>query len=153
MPSRDAVLPPPHERWYEDYEQGRSYDLGTFKATEKEMITFARAYDPQPMHTDVSHPGGVIASGWYTMCLTMRQIAEHYLSTVAGLPSPGVDAIKWIAPVRPEDRIRIVAEVLSTRLSASKTDRGILSTKLDAHNDAGILVMTFQAVNFMLRRP
>ncbi|MFN9154882.1 MAG: MaoC/PaaZ C-terminal domain-containing protein, partial [bacterium] len=61
--------------YFEDMTVGRHFNTGTVTMEEAEMIRFAQAFDPQPMHTDpeagrASIFGGLIGSGWYTAALT-----------------------------------------------------------------------------------
>lgn len=147
-----GTLPQGDQRYFESYLEGATYELGTFFASQAEMVAFASSYDPQPMHTDTEREGGVIASGWHTACLAMRLIAENFLPGKAGLPSPGVDSIAWTYPVRPNDVIRLEALIESARASRSKPDRGILTTSFVARNAADTEVMRFRAVNMLLRR-
>ncbi len=145
-------LPPTEDRFFEDYLVGTEYACGSFSINEDEIVAFANLYDPQPMHTDPSVKGGLMASGWHTACLTMRLIAENFLSRVAGLPSPGVEAIAWTAPIRPGDRIAVTATVENKRVSKTKPDRGILTTTFVARKPDGTEAMTFRASNFVLLR-
>ena len=74
----------PTERCFEDYTVGATYDCGSTTVTEDDIIAFARQYDPQSMHVDkalaaVGPFGGVIASGWHTVALTMRLVVNNYL--------------------------------------------------------------------------
>jgi acyl dehydratase len=103
---------PIDDRYFEDYVPGDIHEFGSIVADEKEMIAFARRFDPQPFHTDPEAAkqsifGGLIASGWYTAGLMMRLYVDHYLSHVASLSSPGVDELRWLKPVRPGDSILI----------------------------------------------
>ncbi len=41
---------PASDRWFEDYEIGATYVLGTFSLSEAEIIEFAARFDPQPFH-------------------------------------------------------------------------------------------------------
>ncbi len=144
--------------YFEDYSVGTTYDCGSVTVSEAEILSFARSFDPQPMHVDVEAAargpfGGVIASGWHTAALVMRQLVDHYLSPVAGLASPGIDQIRWPSPVRPGDTLRVRATVAEARRSQSRPDRGVLKTVIEAVNQDGDLVMRAAAVNFMLVRP
>src|SRR5882672_4284260 len=94
-------------RYFEDFAVGAVYEFGSTTVTEADIIAFAREFDPQAMHTDpvaaANGPtGGLIASGWHTIALTMRLYADHYLPE-NGLPAPGVDEVRWLRPVRPGD--------------------------------------------------
>ena len=145
-------------RYFEDYSSGATYDCGEVSVDEAQILAFAKSFDPQPMHVDLDAAargpfGGVIASGWHTAALVMRQLVDHYLSAEAGLASPGIDKLRWPNPVRPGDTLRVRATVAEKRLSNSRPDRGILNTKIEAVNQDGQTVMTATAVNFMLVRP
>jgi acyl dehydratase len=145
--------------WYfEDYVPGRTVDCGTFSVDEEQIIAFARDYDPQPFHVDPKAAaegpyGGIIASGWQTTSLMMRQVVEHFISPQSGLGAAGIDEIRWPRPVRPGDTLRVTATVLEARRSASKPDRGIVRSQMELTNAAGETVMTLSAVNFVLVRP
>ena len=117
-------------RYFDDYLPGATYDCGSVSVDQAEIISFAKTFDPQPFHVDrgaaASGPyGGLIASGWHTAALMMRQLVEHYVSAEASLGSPGLDEIRWPYPVRPGDTLRVRATVIEARRSLSKPDRGI----------------------------
>ena len=145
-------------RYLDDYLPGASYDCGSVSVSEDEIVSFARQFDPQPFHVDPEAAargpfGGLIASGWHTAALVMRQIVDHYLSAEASLGSPGLDEIRWPDPVRPGDTLRVRATVLEARRSQSKPDRGIIRTVIEAVNQDGRTVMRATATNFLLVRP
>ena len=79
----------------------------------------------------------------------MRLFVEHYLSKVATLPSPGVDELRWVRPVRPGDRLRVRVTVLETRRSRSKPDRGLVHGLVEVLNQNGELVMSNKPMNLM----
>ena len=67
-------------RYFEDFFEGLTVDLGNVEFTAEGIIDFARQYDPQPMHTDPdaareSVYGGLIASGWHTAAGYMRLLS------------------------------------------------------------------------------
>lgn len=39
-------------RWYDDYETGEKFILGSVEIDEKEILEFANKYDPQLFHVD-----------------------------------------------------------------------------------------------------
>lgn len=147
-----ATLGPRDQRYFESYLEGAHYLLGTFALSEEEIIEFARRYDPQPFHLDRSAPGGIIASGWHTLLSAMRLIAENYLSGVAALPSPGVNEIRWLRPVYPNQEVTVTAELTEARRSASKPDRGLLMTTMRGGDEDGNDLFQFSAVSFVLCR-
>ncbi len=145
-------------RYFDDYLPGATYDCGSVSVSEDQIISFARQFDPQPFHVDPGAAargpfGGLIASGWHTAALVMRQLVEHYLPEEASLGSPGLDAMRWPDPVRPGDTLRVRASVVETRRSLSKPDRGIMKTAIEAVNQDGRTVMRATAINFLRVRP
>lgn len=149
---------PVDDRYFDDYVEGSVHVFGDRPVEEQEVLAFARRYDPQWFHTEPQAAkngpfGGLIASGWHTVGMMMAMVCEHYLSTVASLASPGVDRVRWRAPVRPGDRLRVQATVAGARLSASKPDRGVVTTDLEVFNQDDALVLTLTATNFLATRP
>ncbi|HTU72217.1 MAG TPA: MaoC family dehydratase [Trebonia sp.] len=145
-------------RYFEDYVPGLVVDCGSFTVGEAEILDFARRYDPQPFHTDpeaaAAGPyGGIIASGWHTASLMMRQLVEHFISQESGLGAAGIDEIRWPRPVRPGDTLHVRGTVLEARLSRSKPDRGIIRSLMEATTAGGEVAMTMQGINFVRVRP
>jgi acyl dehydratase len=146
-------------KWYfEDFEPGRTIEVGSYTLNEEEVLAFARQFDPQPFHVNKdaaaqSIYGGIIASGWHTCSLMMRMMVDGFLSVAASLGSPGVDEIRWLRPVRPGDTISVTSTVLDARPSASKPDRGVVHTMWEAKNQHGQSVATVKGMGMFLRRP
>ena len=148
---------PGEDKYFEDYEAGRVYELGSVQVELAEVVEFATRYDPQYFHIDESRAkesiyGGIIASGWHTASMMMRIFADNFLSDVSSMGSPGLDELRWYLPVRPGDTLFVRAIVLETRLSNSKPDRGVMRTRTEVHNQYHDLVLSSTAVNFMRRR-
>jgi acyl dehydratase len=146
------------ERYFDDYKAGAVYEYGYAQVDEPDVINFAKRFDPQLFHIDqesaASGPfGGLIASGWHTAGIFMRLYADHYLSWVASLGSPGVDDLRWPAPVRPGDSLRLRTTVLDTRCSRSKPDRGIVRTHGELFNQKDETVLSLVVINLLLLKP
>ncbi|HEX3787130.1 MAG TPA: MaoC family dehydratase [Pseudonocardiaceae bacterium] len=149
---------PAAERYFEDYPAGATHDCGNTTVSEKQILDFAREFDPQYFHTDpvaaADGPfGGLAASGWHTAGLMMRLLVDNYLPTVASLGSPGLDELRWLRPVRPGDVLTLRVTVAEARPSRSKPDRGLIRSYVELTNEADEPVLTLTAVNFLLRRP
>ena len=145
------------EWFFEDYQEDTVIEMGPVYVEEDELIEFALRYDPQPMHIapEAAKAGpykGLIASGWYTCALVMRELVNNYFSPSSSLGSPGIDELQWLRPVRPGDRLTVRATILETKLSRSKPDRGLVRTLIEALNQQQEKVVSFKALNFMLRR-
>ena len=144
--------------YFEDFSVNQRFTLGYYTVTRDEIIGFATQYDPQVFHTDESHPlstelGGIMASGWHTTAIFMRLAVDAYLGNAAVLTSPGVDELRWLAPVRVGDVISGEAIVEQARLSASKPDRGILTTGIRLWNQRDIEVLRMTTHAFVRVRP
>lgn len=144
-------------RTFDDLQAGERIDLGTVSVTEEEILAFAQDFDPQPFHVDAeaaaSSPyGGLIASGWHTGSLFMRLLATRFLNTTASLGSPGIEELRWPAPVRPGDTLRGELEILETRPSSSRPTVGIIRSRGTLANGEGATVLSLVATNFIARR-
>jgi len=148
---------PIDRRYFEDYRVGAVHRYGAVTVDQAEVIAFATKFDPQSIHIDPEAAargpfGGLIASGWHTTAMMMRLFADHYLSKVASLASPGVDEVRWTQPVRPGDTLSVRATVLEARRSRSKPDRGIIHTLFEVLNQRGEVVMSVKAMNMLKAR-
>ncbi|MDB5907250.1 MAG: dehydratase [Massilia sp.] len=145
--------------WYfEDFYPGQEIPVGSRTVSEEEIIAFATQYDPQPFHVDhdaaaVSNFKGVIASGWHTCGMMMRLMVDNLLSESSSMGSPGVDAIRWLLPVRPGDTISVVYQTVKVKASDSRPDRGVVWSKWVATNQHGQTVCTIEGMGMFGRRP
>lgn len=135
--------------YWEDFKVGEVSEMGRRVVDKDEVIAFARQFDPQPFHVDeaaaqASMFGGLIASGWHTVSMTMRMMCDNYLLDSASLGSPGVDHVKWLKPVRPGDTIRAMRTVLESRRSTSRPEIGVVKTLWEVYNQDDALVMTME---------
>ena len=145
-------------RYWEDFHVGDVRDVGSVTVTEAEIVEFAQRFDPQPFHVDpeaakASPFGGLIASGWHTTALFMGMFVRAILLGSASLGSPGVDEIRWTAPVRPGDTLTGRSTITDVQPSSSNPRRGTVFTANEVRNQDGVLVMTLKARGFFARRP
>jgi len=144
--------------YFEDFKPGDRFESAALTLTEALIVEFARFYDPQPFHTDPEAAratvyGGLIASGLQTIGLSFKLFFETGVLSACSLGSPGLDEIRWKAPVRPGDTLHVVAEVLEARPSSSKPDRGIVRILFTTLNQRGEAVATLIANQLCRRRP
>lgn len=145
-------------RFLDDLRAGERFATPGVTLTDAQIIDFALTYDPQPFHLDVdaaarSIYGGLIASGFQTIALTFRLFIQTGLLADSSLGSPGVDELRWFAPVRPGDTLRAEIEVLEVTPSNSKPDRGIARLRYAALNQHGDRVASFVVNHLLKRRP
>jgi len=141
-------------RYLEDFKVGDKIQPAPVTVSEADILEFANRYDPQPMHNDPQAAArgpfkGLIASGWHTVCVVMRELVLGYLAGSASLASPGVDELRWQKPVRPGDALHVRVTVVEARRSRSKPDRGLVRTSIEAINQRGEIVMSMTAMNLI----
>jgi acyl dehydratase len=145
-------------RWYwEDFAVGSVREFGATRLTRDAIVAFARDFDPQPFHLDdeaaqASLFGGLCASGWHTCALTMRMMCDAYLNDTASLGSPGLDSIRWTAPVHPGDTLHVRMTVLAARTMASKPQVGLVQSRWEVFKQDGTLVLSMDGWGMMRRR-
>ena len=144
-------------QYFEDLSVGDVAVFGSYQVTEPEIIDFARRYDPQDFHVNPevakeTWVGGLIASGWHTCAIFMRMFVDYYLQGGNGMPSPGVDELRWLKPVRPNDTLSVRITVKSLRRSKSRPDRGIIGHFCEILNQREEVVMTMTSNGFLLIR-
>jgi len=144
-------------RYYEDFAAGDRVVTQGITLTDANIIEFGLRFDPQPLHIDKiaaerGFYGGLIASGWQVAALAFRLVWQSGFIYGGSLGSPGVDALRWLKPVRPGDTIFVEASVTATRLS-SKGGRGYVSVSYAVKNQKGETVLTMQGAQIMALRP
>ena len=145
-------------RYLEDYPIGASEEYGEIVVTADEIREFASKWDPQPFHLgdgggEGGPYGGLIASGWHTGCMVMKMlVTQGAITGETSLGSPGID-VRWTAPVRPGDRLRVTLTITENRPSQRKPDRGTLRFDAVTRNQRGETVMTIDWVAIVRRRP
>ena len=142
---------------WEDFHAGQVIELGERALSEDEIVAFGRQWDPQPFHTDpvaaVDGPfGGLVASGWHTASLWVRMFVDEVLSQSAALGGPGVEALRFHQPTRPDRQLRCRLVVHDTPASSKRPDRGTLLAEAQVLDDAGAIVMSFRFRTYLRRR-
>ena len=143
--------------YFEEYKVGDKFKSSGVTFTESSIIDFAIKYDPQPFHIDVeaaakSQYKGLIASGFQTLALVFRMyIQEGFIKQ--GMGSPGMDELRWLKPVRPGDTLHIESEVLGTKASSSREDRGYVDIFCSWINQRDEVVMTVRLTQIIRRHP
>ena len=127
---------------FEDFAPGRYGTFGPRHVSREEILEFAAEFDPQPMHLDEAAAGksmlkGLSASGWHLCSIMMRMLADGFITRAASLGSPGVNEVRWLAPLRPGDDLTLEVDVLEARPSRSRPETGIVLFKSTARNASG----------------
>ncbi|MFL5964252.1 MAG: MaoC family dehydratase [Gaiellaceae bacterium] len=144
-------------RYFEDFKIGDVSDAGPVTVSEAEIIEFASRYDPQPFHVDPeaakSGPfGGLIASGWHTAALFMGMFVRAELLDSASMGSPGVEELRWTAPVRPGDTLRAHSTITDVQPSSKHPNRGTVVSEHEVLNQDDVVVLRLKSRGYFARR-
>jgi acyl dehydratase len=150
-------LQPVPSLYWEDFTPGRVFEHGPRRLPRDEMIAFAAEFDPQPMHLDEQAArqtmlGGLAASGWYLCCILMRMSADAFVLDSSSMGAPGVDEVKWLAPIRPDEELSLRATVLDTRASRSRPEMGFVRFNFEMFDPGNRRVMVLVTSLMMERR-
>lgn len=134
-------------RYFEDVQDGERLTCRPVSLTREEIIAFARAFDPQPFHTDSraareSLFGGLIASSLHVLAACTRVVVEAQ-GDVAILSGVGMDEARMFNPVRPGDRLTVAAWWTDLRRSRSRPNQGLAAIRCRVTNQDGALVVEY----------
>ena len=142
-------------RSFEDFKVGDIAEFGPLAVTAADIKSFAARFDPQPMHLDEAQNtivGGLFASGMHVVCLHMRLFADGVLRDSTSMGSPGVEEVRYLAPVRAGDRLTLRVEVLGARPSRSRPEMGLVNFRSHMVNADGKPAMEMTATLMFGRR-
>lgn len=158
LPPAPPELSPLGTPWrrFEDLAVGEVRRSASRTVTEEEIVTFARAHDPQWFHTDpeaarASTFGGVVASGIHVLAL-WRQLDHTINSDIDFVCGVGFDTLRLKRAVRPGDTIHVTSEILSLEPSRSGKPRGTAVTRYAVLLDDGTECLTFESINLVYTR-
>lgn len=131
---------------------GQQIEAGPYEVSPEEIVDFAARYDPQWFHTDSKAAAegpfeGLIASGWHSCGIAMRLVVDSVLQGSESFASPGLSYLKWLAPVRPGDKLSLRLTVLDLRRSSKRPDLGILQWRWQLRNQDETEVLDLEATS------
>jgi acyl dehydratase len=145
--------------YFDDIEIGYVEESESVLVDREEMVTYAAANDPWPIHVDVEAAsatpfGDVIASFGYVVSLLFR--ANHTLHTTQASQPSFLGALEWRVQFRKavfggdrlHDRITFTAKRLTSR-----GDRGVVTSQHELINQDGEPVVVIEVVSLQLCRP
>jgi acyl dehydratase len=145
------------KRYWEDFSPGSVSEFGPRLVTREEIVEFAAAFDPQPMHLDeaaarASMLGTLAASGWHGCCLLMRMLSDGFIAQSHFMGAPGVEEVRWLAPLRAGETVRARATVLETRPSRSRPQLGFVKFLFELVDSPGTRIMALTVSPMFARR-
>jgi len=146
------------EIYFEDLTPGRTFDLGRLVVDEAEMIAFAQRFDPQWYHVDraraqTSRWGGLIASGFFTVSALMRMYVDNVLSRAAADTSPGMENLRWFAPVYAGDELAALLTVTDAQPSSRSAELGTVFLQWQMHRGTELVLQMNGRGWFVRREP
>jgi acyl dehydratase len=128
----------------DDLHVGQRFTSGTHAIDAEQIKAFAAQFDPQPFHLDDEAAkstlfGGLAASGWHTVAITMRLLVQSGLPLEGGIIGSG-GTIEWPQPSRPGDVLTVESEVMELNPSRSRPDRGMATVRSQTRNQRGEVV-------------
>jgi acyl dehydratase len=143
---------------FEQFEVGQVFTSAPRSIDATAIKAFAAQFDTQAQHIDedaAQHTlfGSLVASGWHTASLTMRLMLDSAIGGVSGRAlGVRINDITWSLPVRPDDELHVVNEVLELRPSRSKPDRGLVVIRTTTLNQNDEPVQQMWCGQFTPRR-
>ena len=132
---------------FEDFPVGEVVTYGAYRLTVEDLVGFAREYDAQPFHLDDEAArktmlGGLAASGWHACAILMRLNCDGFLNAATSRGAPGVEEVKWLAPLRPGVLLSVRRTTLEARASRSRPDMGLVRFFFELIADGETAVMS-----------
>jgi acyl dehydratase len=135
--------------WFEDIDAGTTVNCGSTTVSKYEIVAFAEEFDPLAIHTDsevaaTTQFEGIIASGYHTLCLSVRLLVEEVRSKRAVVGGLGIDDVTWQQPVRPGDTLNVKTEILDTRPTESDLNKGVVHERVTVRNQHETTVLSYE---------
>ncbi len=129
--------------YFDDFNEGDSFDIGSVTIERDNMMAFAEEYDPQPIHTDEEHGknskfGDIIAPGIMSFMSVWSRFVKSNIITDQFIAAQSF-RINWISPVFAGDVL--TGKVHIDKLTPRNPYNGIVEVGLTIYNQAGDMVM------------
>ncbi len=134
---------------FEDFPPSRVGTFGPRHVTREEILAFAAEDEEAAKHSMLN---GLAGSGWHLCAIMMRMMFDGFIGRTASLGSPGVNELRWLAPLRPGDDLMLDVDVTEARLSKSRPETGIVTFKGVARNAAGQILCEMVSPIIVSRR-
>ncbi len=122
------------------------------------MVAFAQRFDPQWYHVDraraeASRWGRLIASGFFTVSALMRLYVDSVLSRAVADTSPGMENLRWFAPVYAGDELTAVLTVTDAQPSSRSPELGTVFLQWQMHHGPELVLQMSGRGWFFRREP
>jgi len=129
--------------YLENFAVGQRYEIKPVTITMEKILSFAREYDPLPLHTDEEYAkttsfGALIAPGVMSFMSVWAEFAKKDIWG-DGLVAGKKTTIEWFAPVYAGDILTGTAEI--TDIKSKNGRRGTVELTVDIYNQKGVHVI------------
>ena len=161
----DTTPPPlevttdPNVRYLDDLHVGTRWKTRGRTITEADLLTFGTwSGDMHPLHTDEEYArrtqfGGRIFHGPGALAIAFGLEMGLGWKLGSAIAFLGIRDWNMLAPVRAGDTLHVTEEVVGIRPSASKPDRGVVTTQLRLLNQDGVVCQEGLWAVLLWRRP
>ncbi|WP_172196502.1 MaoC/PaaZ C-terminal domain-containing protein [Saccharibacillus qingshengii] len=121
---------------FEEFTLGQTFKTSSLILSRASIMEFAAVYDPQYMHLDEAKAAqgrfkGLIASGIQTMAVSFKLWVETGAYGEEVVAGTGMNEIRFIKPVYPEDELHVEVEVIGLE---ERRRSGIVTVRLSTFN-------------------
>jgi acyl dehydratase len=158
VPTAVEAAPDPNVRYLDDLEVGTCWRTRGRTITEADLLTFGTwSGDMHPLHTDEEYAsrtqfGGRIFHGPGALAIAFGLEMGLGWKLGSAIAFLGIREWNLLAPVRMGDTLHVTEEVVELRPSASKPDRGIVTTKVRVLNQNGAVCQEGEWTVLLARR-
>jgi acyl dehydratase len=136
---------------WEDFQVGETQTYGPKTVTRDEIAEYQREFGLPLPATGGENP---VASNWQLPCFFMRMIVDNVLSRATSMGSPGVDYLRWLAPVHAGDSLSVRQETTKKTPHPRRHNLGFVDSRYEVVNQHGQVVMRMASSGmFLLRQP
>jgi acyl dehydratase len=142
--------------YFEDVRVGETTTVGDYELTEKEIISFATKWDPQPYHIDkklasLSIYGGLTACGIHLMAIRTLLLHQMRPKPII-LGSLGWDELRFPNPARVDDSLHLTIKFTYKRSWPRRPDRGIVKSLIKVMNQEDSPVLSHKDAVMVAKR-
>jgi len=146
-------------RYLDELELGLEWTSAGRTITETDVVTFATwSGDMHPLHTNEEYAkttqfGGRIFHGPGALALAFGLEMALGWKNGSAIAFLGINNWNLCAPIRIGDTITVSEEVIGIKPSATKPDRGVVTTRVQILNQNGLICQEGDWIVLLARRP
>ena len=142
--------------YWDDLKEGQKCSYGQYKVSEKEIIDFAKRFDPMEFHTDpdkakLSPLGALCASGIHTLGIMQRLTFDNIYKNWHIVAGKELRKCQFLRPVFVNDTLAVTMKIISLQVDI-RTDRGSAELNFVVKNAKQQPVLEVQGEIILMRK-